>query len=110
MTSEKDRTDILFTANLGFVLGDNVIPSRFSKNAEEKTSTSKNSSRKMVSPSTEYPSIFPLKGHSFHGFRAELNLYSDIAEWLKTEVFSLHLIDDRFYYYLDTCFCPLSGG
>lgn len=29
MTPEKGRTDILFTANLGLFLGDNVIPSRF---------------------------------------------------------------------------------
>lgn len=60
----------------------------------------------MVLPSTEYPSIFPLKGH---GFRYELDLYSDIAEYLKTEVLSLHLMDERFSH-LDTCFYPLSGG
>ncbi|BAP16917.1 hypothetical protein ETSB_0009 [cyanobacterium endosymbiont of Epithemia turgida isolate EtSB Lake Yunoko] len=31
----------------------------------------------MVSPSTEYPSIFPLKGH---GFRYELDLYSMVED------------------------------
>ncbi|MCS6783017.1 MAG: TIGR00300 family protein [Gloeomargarita sp. SKYBB_i_bin120] len=44
-----------------------------------------------------------------YGFRTMLEAHPYLAKWLSLEVLSLHLIDKRFYH-LDTCFCPLSDG
>jgi N-dimethylarginine dimethylaminohydrolase len=44
-----------------------------------------------------------------HGFRTDEEAHSEIAEWSRSSVLSLALVDPR-YYHLDTCFCPLDAS
>lgn len=115
--------DMVFTANAGLVLGDNVVLSRFyhpERQGEEpyfKQWFEDNGFNVF-----ELPQDLPFEGAgdalldregrwlwAGYGFRSELDSHPYIAQWLDIEVLSLRLIDDRFYH-LDTCFCPLSGG
>ena len=115
--------DMVFTANAGLVLGDNVVLSRFyhpERQGEEphfKQWFEDNGFNVY-----ELPKDLPFEGAgdalldregrwlwAGYGFRSELDSHPYIAQWLDIEVLSLRLIDDRFYH-LDTCFCPLSGG
>ncbi|MGL5941571.1 MAG: TIGR00300 family protein [Waterburya sp.] len=115
--------DMVFTANAGLVLGDNVVLSRFyhpERQGEEpffKQWFEENGFQVF-----ELPKDLPFEGAgdalldregrwlwAGYGFRSELDSHPLIANWLDIEVLSLRLIDDRFYH-LDTCFCPLAGG
>jgi lysine-ketoglutarate reductase/saccharopine dehydrogenase-like protein (TIGR00300 family) len=115
--------DMVFTANAGLVLGENVVLSRFfhkERQGEEphfKTWFEDNGFKVY-----ELPKDLPFEGAgdalldregrwlwAGYGFRSELDSHPYIAKWLDIEVLSLRLIDDRFYH-LDTCFCPLTGG
>ena len=115
--------DMVFTANAGLVLGDNVVLSRFyhpERQGEEpyfKQWFEDNGFNVF-----ELPKDLPFEGAgdalldregrwlwAGYGFRSELDSHPYLAKWLDIEVLSLRLIDDRFYH-LDTCFCPLSGG
>ncbi|MDJ0591294.1 MAG: TIGR00300 family protein [Pleurocapsa sp. MO_226.B13] len=115
--------DMVFTANAGLVLGDNVVLSRFyhpERQGEEphfKKWFADNGFKVF-----ELPKDLPFEGAgdalldregrwlwAGYGFRSELDSHPYIAKWLDIEVLSLRLIDDRFYH-LDTCFCPLKGG
>jgi lysine-ketoglutarate reductase/saccharopine dehydrogenase-like protein (TIGR00300 family) len=115
--------DMVFTANAGLVLGDNVVLSRFyhpERQGEEpyfKQWFEDNGFQVF-----ELPKDLPFEGAgdalldregrwlwAGYGFRSELDSHPFIAKWLDIEVLSLRLIDDRFYH-LDTCFCPLAGG
>jgi lysine-ketoglutarate reductase/saccharopine dehydrogenase-like protein (TIGR00300 family) len=120
---EKGVPDMVFTANAGLVLGDNVVLSRFyhpERQGEEPFF------QKWFEDNGftvyELPKDLPFEGAgdalfdregrwlwAGYGFRSELDSHPYIAKWLDTEVLSLHLIDNRFYH-LDTCFCPLSDG
>ena len=115
--------DMVFTANAGLVLGDNVVLSRFfhpERQGEEPYF------KKWFEDNGfnifELPKDLPFEGAgdalldregswlwAGYGFRSELDSHPYIAKWLDIEVLSLRLIDDRFYH-LDTCFCPLTGG
>ncbi|MBD2355376.1 TIGR00300 family protein [Tolypothrix sp. FACHB-123] len=120
---EKGWPDMVFTANAGLVLGDNVVLSRFlhkERQGEE----------------PYFQKWFEANGYTVHvlpkdlpfegagdalldregrwlwagyGFRSELDSHPFLAKWLDIEVLSLRLIDERFYH-LDTCFCPLANG
>ncbi|WP_019505517.1 TIGR00300 family protein [Pleurocapsa sp. PCC 7319] len=115
--------DMVFTANAGLVLADNVVLSRFfhpERQGEEpyfKKWFEDNGFNVF-----ELPKDLPFEGAgdalldregrwlwAGYGFRSELDSHPYIAKWLDIEVLSLRLIDDRFYH-LDTCFCPLKGG
>ena len=115
--------DMVFTANAGLVLGENVVLSRFfhpERQGEEpyfKQWFEDNGFNVF-----ELPKDLPFEGAgdalldregrwlwAGYGFRSELDSHPHIAKWLDIEVLSLRLIDDRFYH-LDTCFCPLTGG
>jgi lysine-ketoglutarate reductase/saccharopine dehydrogenase-like protein (TIGR00300 family) len=115
--------DMVFTANAGLVLGDNVVLSRFyhpERQGEEpyfKQWFEDNGFQVF-----ELPKDLPFEGAgdalldregrwlwAGYGFRSELDSHPLIAKWLDIEVLSLRLINDRFYH-LDTCFCPLAGG
>ena len=115
--------DMVFTANAGLVLGDNVVLSRFyhpERQGEEphfKKWFEDNGFNVF-----ELPKDLPFEGAgdalldregrwlwAGYGFRSELDSHPYLAKWLDIEVLSLRLIDDRFYH-LDTCFCPLTGG
>ncbi|MBF2057488.1 MAG: TIGR00300 family protein [Cyanobacterium sp. T60_A2020_053] len=120
---EKGVPDMVFTANAGLVLGDNVVLSRFyhpERQGEEpyfKAWFEQNGFTVYELPK-DLPfegagdALFDREGRwlwAGYGFRSELDSHPYIARWLDTEVLSLRLIDNRFYH-LDTCFCPLSGG
>ncbi|MFZ4640568.1 MAG: TIGR00300 family protein [Nodosilinea sp.] len=115
--------DMVFTANAGLILGNQVVLSRFlhpERQGEEPF----------------FKEWFESQGHTVHtlpadlpfegagdalldregrwlwagyGFRTELDSHALVAQWLGIEVLSLHLMDERFYH-LDTCFCPLTDG
>jgi lysine-ketoglutarate reductase/saccharopine dehydrogenase-like protein (TIGR00300 family) len=120
---QKGWPDMVFTANAGLVLGDNVVISRFyhpERQGEEPHFKQWFSDKGFNV--YELPKDLPFEGAgdalfdregrwlwAGYGFRSELDSHPHLAKWLDTEVLSLRLIDERFYH-LDTCFCPLSGG
>lgn len=115
--------DMVFTANAGLVLGNNVVLSRFfhkERQGEEPYFKAWFADNGFTV--YELPKDLPFEGAgdalfdregrwlwAGYGFRSELDSHPYIAKWLDTEVVSLRLIDERFYH-LDTCFCPLTGG
>ncbi|ELR96948.1 TIGR00300 family protein [Gloeocapsa sp. PCC 73106] len=120
---EKGWPDMVFTANAGLVLGENVVLSRFfhpERQGEEpyfKQWFADNGFNVYELPK-DLPfegagdALFDREGRwlwAGYGFRSELDSHPYLAKWLDTEVLSLRLTDERFYH-LDTCFCPLSGG
>lgn len=119
----KGWPDMVFTANAGLVLGDNVVLSRFyHKERQGEEPYFKAWFKANGFTVYELPKDLPFEGAgdalfdregrwlwAGYGFRSELDSHPYIAKWLDTEVVSLRLIDERFYH-LDTCFCPLSGG
>jgi lysine-ketoglutarate reductase/saccharopine dehydrogenase-like protein (TIGR00300 family) len=115
--------DMVFTANAGLVLGDNVVLSRFyhKERQGEEPHFQKWFEDNGFSV-YQLPKDLPFEGAgdalidregrwlwAGYGFRSELDSHPYIAKWLDIEVLSLRLIDERFYH-LDTCFCPLSEG
>ncbi|USR90880.1 TIGR00300 family protein [Phormidium yuhuli AB48] len=120
---QKGVPDMVFTANAGLVLGDNVVLSRFyhpERQGEEPHF------KKWFEDNGftvyELPKDLPFEGAgdalldregrwlwAGYGFRSELDSHPYLAKWLDIEVISLQLVDSRFYH-LDTCFCPLSNG
>ncbi len=123
VTPAKGWPDMVFTANAGLVLGDNVVLSRFfHKERQGEEPYFKAWFEENGFTVYELPKDLPFEGAgdalfdregrwlwAGYGFRSELDSHPYIAEWLDTEVVSLRLIDERFYH-LDTCFCPLAGG
>ncbi len=123
VTPQKGVPDMVFTANAGLVLGDNVVLSRFyhpERQGEEPHFKKwfEDNGFKVF----ELPKDLPFEGAgdalldregrwlwAGYGFRSELDSHPYLAKWLDIEVLSLRLIDERFYH-LDTCFCPLTGG
>ena len=119
----KGWPDMVFTANAGLVLGDQVVLSRFfhkERQGEEPYFKAWFESQGFTVH--ELPQDLPFEGAgdalfdregrwlwAGYGFRSELDSHPYIAKWLNVEVLSLRLMDERFYH-LDTCFCPLSGG
>ena len=115
--------DMVFTANAGLVLGDQVVLSRFlhpERQGEEPLF--KAWFEKAGFTVHELPEDLPFEGAgdalldregrwlwAGYGPRSELDAHPLLAKWLDLEVLSLRLIDKRFYH-LDTCFCPLAGG
>ncbi|MDG2990909.1 TIGR00300 family protein [Candidatus Synechococcus calcipolaris G9] len=120
---QKGWPDMVFTANAGLVLGDNVVLSRFYH--PERQGEEPHFREWFLSQGYtvhELPSDLPFEGAgdalldregrwlwAGYGFRSELDSHAYLAKWLDIEVLSLRLMDERFYH-LDTCFCPLSGG
>ncbi len=115
--------DMVFTANAGLVLGDNVVLSRFyHKERQGEEPFFKQWFEEQGYRVYELPKDLPFEGAgdalfdregrwlwAGYGFRSELETHPMIARWLDIEVLSLRLMDERFYH-LDTCFCPLSDG
>ena len=120
---QKGWPDMVFTANAGLVLGDNVVLSRFfHKERQGEEPHFKQWFEDNGFTVYQLPKDLPFEGAgdalldregrwlwAGYGFRSELDSHPYIAKWLDIEVLSLHLIDERFYH-LDTCFCPLTGG
>ncbi|MGC9505714.1 TIGR00300 family protein [Baaleninema sp.] len=120
---EKGWPDMVFTANAGLVLGNNVVLSRFYHS--ERQGEEPHFKRWFENNGFtvhELPKDLPFEGAgdalldrqgrwlwAGYGFRSELDSHPYLAKWLDIEVLSLQLVDDRFYH-LDTCFCPLTNG
>lgn len=115
--------DMVFTANAGLILGDQVVLSRF-LHPERQGEEPFFKQWFEAQGNTVYtlPEDLPFEGAgdalldregrwlwAGYGFRTELDSHALVAQWLNIEVLSLHLMDERFYH-LDTCFCPLTGG
>jgi len=123
VTPQKGWPDLVFTANAGLVLGDNVVLSRFlHKERQGEEPYFKEWFETHGYNVYELPKDLPFEGAgdalldregrwlwAAYGFRSELDSHPYIAKWLDIEVLSLRLVDERFYH-LDTCFCPLTGG
>lgn len=123
VTPEQGWPDMVFTANAGLVLGDQVVLSRFlhpERQGEEPYFKAWFEANGYTVH--ELPADLPFEGAgdalfdregrwlwAGYGFRTELDSHPLLAQWLDIEVLSLHLVDNRFYH-LDTCFCPLIGG
>jgi lysine-ketoglutarate reductase/saccharopine dehydrogenase-like protein (TIGR00300 family) len=119
----KGWPDMVFTANAGLVLGNNVVLSRFMhKERQGEEPYFKAWFESQGFNVFELPQELPFEGAgdalldregrwlwAGYGFRSELDSHPYITKWLDIEVLSLRLVDSRFYH-LDTCFCPLTGG
>jgi N-dimethylarginine dimethylaminohydrolase len=115
--------DMVFTANAGLILGNQVVLSRFlhpERQGEEPFF--KDWFEAQGHTVYTLPADLPFEGAgdalldregrwlwAGYGFRTELDSHALVAQWLGIEVLSLHLMDERFYH-LDTCFCPLTDG
>ncbi|MBG1268617.1 bifunctional arginine dihydrolase/ornithine cyclodeaminase [Nostoc sp. WHI] len=120
---EKGWPDLVFTANAGLVLGNNVVLSRFlHKERQGEEPFFKQWFEANGYTVNELPKDLPFEGAgdalldregrwlwAGYGFRSELDSHPYLAKWLDIEVLSLRLMDERFYH-LDTCFCPLANG
>jgi lysine-ketoglutarate reductase/saccharopine dehydrogenase-like protein (TIGR00300 family) len=123
VTPQQGWPDLVFTANAGLVLGDNVVLSRFlHKERQGEEPYFKQWFEENGYKVYELPKDLPFEGAgdalldregrwlwAGYGFRSELDSHPYLAKWLDIEVLSLRLIDERFYH-LDTCFCPLANG
>ena len=120
---EKGWPDMVFSANAGLVLGENVVLSRFlhkERQGEEpyfQQWFAENGFNVYTLPK-DLPfegagdALLDREGRwlwAGYGFRSELDSHPFLAKWLDIEVISLRLMDERFYH-LDTCFCPLANG
>ncbi|MEM6598670.1 MAG: TIGR00300 family protein [Cyanobacteria bacterium P01_C01_bin.69] len=123
VTPEQGWPDMVFTANAGLVLGDQVVLSRFfhPERQGEEPHFQKWFEDNGYTVHT-LPESLPFEGAgdalfdraggwlwAGYGVRSELDAHPLLAEWLNVEVLSLRLVDSRFYH-LDTCFCPLVDG
>ncbi|MFJ7567886.1 dimethylarginine dimethylaminohydrolase family protein [Herminiimonas sp. NPDC097707] len=123
MPSAAGVPDMVFTANGGLVLGDNVILSNF-RHVERKPEEAHFAAWFAAHGLSvlHMPHALPFEGAGDalldrgsdllwfgHGHRSDVACAPLISEMLNIEVQSLKLADPRFYH-LDTCFCPLQGG
>lgn len=120
---EKGWPDMVFSANAGLVLGENVVLSRFlhkERQGEEPYFQQwfENNGYNVYTLPKDLPfegagdALLDREGRwlwAGYGFRSELDSHPYLAKWLDIEVISLRLMDERFYH-LDTCFCPLANG
>jgi lysine-ketoglutarate reductase/saccharopine dehydrogenase-like protein (TIGR00300 family) len=123
VTPQKGWPDMVFSANAGLVLGENVVLSRFlhkERQGEEPYFQQwfENNGFKVYTLPKDLPfegagdALLDREGRwlwAGYGFRSELDSHPYLAKWLDIEVISLRLMDERFYH-LDTCFCPLANG
>jgi len=115
--------DMVFTANAGLVVGDQVVLSRFlHRERQGEEPHFKKWFAEHGFTVHELPDDLPFEGAgdallhrdgrtlwAGYGFRSELDSHPYLAKMLDIEVLSLRLMDKRFYH-LDTCFCPLERG
>lgn len=120
---QKGWPDMVFTANAGLVLGNNVVLSRFlHKERQGEEPYFQHWFAENGYTVNVLPKDLPFEGAgdalldregrwlwAGYGFRSELDSHPYLAKWLDIEVLSLRLMDERFYH-LDTCFCPLANG
>ncbi|MDX2243272.1 MAG: TIGR00300 family protein [Leptolyngbyaceae cyanobacterium bins.302] len=120
---QKGVPDMVFTANAGLILGNDVVLSRFyHKERQGEEPFFQEWFEAQGFTVHVLPKDLPFEGAgdalldregrwlwAGYGFRSELDSHPYLAKWLNIEVLSLRLMDERFYH-LDTCFCPLTDG
>ena len=115
--------DLVFTANAGLVLDNQVIVSRFrstERQAEEPYLRDWFTQHHFIL--MDWPPSISFEGAgdalldravdiiwAGHGFRSDAAAPALIEKTLGQRVIALKLVDPRFYH-LDTCFCPLADG
>jgi lysine-ketoglutarate reductase/saccharopine dehydrogenase-like protein (TIGR00300 family) len=123
ITPRAGSPDMVFTANAGLVLGQDVILGRFlHRERQGEEPHFRNWFQQHGYRVHELPKDLPFEGAgdalldrarpllwAGYGLRTELDAHTILAALLGIEVVSLRLIDKRFYH-LDTCLCPLEGG
>ncbi|WDE98518.1 TIGR00300 family protein [Lentisphaera profundi] len=121
--AQEDMPDLVFTANGGLSLGENMILSRFrltERQAEEsifydefnKLHYQLSDFGRSLSFEGEGDALFQANERllwAAYGVRSCLEVQLHIMKSWQIEVIPLRLIDPRFYH-LDTCFAPLSAG
>jgi N-dimethylarginine dimethylaminohydrolase len=115
--------DMVFTANAGVVLDNQVVLSRF-RHAERQGEEPHFAQwfHENGFDVLTLPPDLPFEGAGDalidrgvpllwlgHGHRSDAAAAPLVSDWLDIEVQPLRLVDQRFYH-LDTCFCPLEGG
>ncbi len=114
--------DMVFTANAGFTLENDVLLSNFAykeRQPEEPLFKCWFASNGFVVHELPKNLLYEGGGDSLldsdgrlwagYGQRTSLETHPYLAKIFKLEVVSLRLMDQRFYH-LDTCFCPLESG
>jgi N-dimethylarginine dimethylaminohydrolase len=118
-----DLPDMVFTANAGTVCGTRAVLSRFFHPERQGEAAHfgrwfrDNGFEVLELPEGVHyegagDSLLDRDGEwiwAGYGFRTDLESHAHVARWLGREVVSLKLVDPYFYH-LDTCMCPLSGG
>jgi len=115
--------DMVFTANAGTVAGKRAVVSAFAH--QERKPEEAHFARWFkengfevgeLPDSIRYEgagdSLFDRGGDwlwAGSGFRSDEEAQDFLRDFLKVDVLSLKLVDERFYH-IDTCFCPLTGG
>jgi N-dimethylarginine dimethylaminohydrolase len=113
----KNLPDLVFTANAGFVQGNNAILSKFAtqeRQPEEQLFRQwfEHKEFSVYQPTANYEGegdhLIDSKGRHWmgYGFRTSQAAAAEIQPILKTIINTLELVDPR-WYHLDTCFCPL---
>lgn len=115
--------DLVFTANAGFVYGNNCILSHFlfkERQGEEKYFNDWFESKGFKVHRMPEDIAFEGAGDALidrgqdiiwagYGFRTDKRAFPIVSQITSLDVIPLKLIDNRFYH-LDTCLCPLSEG
>ncbi|MFV1976634.1 MAG: dimethylarginine dimethylaminohydrolase family protein [Candidatus Scalindua sp.] len=121
VSAKEGLPDMVFTANAGYVHGNQFIPSRFKypqRSGEEPLFIQWFKKRgydiRELSDQNYFEGAgdaLPLGNTIFAGyhFRSEIGSHTELGNLLGARVISLELVLDRFYH-LDTCFCPLGNG
>lgn len=116
----KDKPDLVFTANAGFIHNQTAILSKFSKperqpEEQEFRTWFESKGYTVVQPTVDYEGegdhLVDSQGRHWvgTGFRTSKQVKSELEDFLNQKVNTLELIDPR-WYHLDTCFCPLPDG
>jgi len=113
--------DLVFTANAALIYQDRAIPARFrhpERQGEEALFAAWFSEHGFHIDTLPAGLFFEGAGDAlfcgdtlFAGYRirSDIRSHREIGDRLKCRVIPLELVD-RYYYHLDTCFCPLAPG
>jgi len=117
------QPDMVFTANAGFVIGNQVVVSQFfSEERQGEAPLFQDWFARQGFEILPWPDAMPFEGAGDalsdrektrlwvgSGFRSATTTPSLLEALFRRPVAHLHLVDPRFYH-LDTCLCPLAGG
>jgi len=113
--------DLVFTANAGVIAGSVAVPSRFRHPERQREEPYFEAWFRehgfeviVLEEDLYFEGAGDLLGFPdawFGGYRqrTDIRAYSRLSEIFGREIMPVELVD-RYFYHLDTCFCPLSGG